>query len=131
MSLTHEELKRRSREDNPKGPRILWHYTTWDSFLNILRTDELWASDYRFMNDRTELLHALEFCQVRIDDLKGTSGLHDFFLRVFRGIHELPGACVLSVSRQVDSLEQWRGYTSNSVGVALAFDAQSLSEVCK
>jgi hypothetical protein len=39
---------------------ILWHYTSWEGLVSILRSDELWASDFHFMNDTTELLHALE-----------------------------------------------------------------------
>jgi hypothetical protein len=117
------------KEETSKG-RIVWHYTTWDGFVSILRYNELWASDCRFMNDRKEFWHALEFCA----DLygPGMEHLHAYIqgLLYSRG-HDLPFAHVLSVSGDFDSLEQWRGYASSSVGVALGFDAALLTEILR
>ncbi len=33
----------------------LFHYTTWDGLLGILKTQSLWATHYRFLNDYSEL----------------------------------------------------------------------------
>lgn len=34
----------------------LYHYTTWDGLLGILRTQTLWATHYRFLNDYSEIV---------------------------------------------------------------------------
>lgn len=34
----------------------LYHYTTWDGLLGILRTQTLWATHYRFLNDHLEIV---------------------------------------------------------------------------
>jgi hypothetical protein len=33
----------------------LYHYTTWDGLIGILKTQSLWATHYKFLNDYTEL----------------------------------------------------------------------------
>lgn len=113
-----------------KQGRILWHYTTWDGFKSIIQHNELWASDCRFMNDRKEFWHALEFCA----DLYGPEMEH--VSRYIRGLlysrdRDMPYANVFSASGEFDSLEQWRGYASSSVGVALGFDTALLTEILR
>lgn len=34
----------------------LYHYTTWDGLLGILKTQTLWATHYRFLNDYSEIV---------------------------------------------------------------------------
>jgi hypothetical protein len=33
----------------------LYHYTTWDGLLGILRSKKMWATHYKFLNDYTEI----------------------------------------------------------------------------
>lgn len=112
--------------EQTKSGDILWHYTTWEGFEGILKTDQLWASDFRFMNDTTELRHAVEFAESRYrDELTSVKG-------VIAGIRTgaiSPSAHVLSTSREFDSLEQWRGYAGSSIGVALGFDIARLTRI--
>lgn len=104
---------------------LLWHYTDWDGFTNILHTDELWASDYRVMNDAMEFRHALEFSKDRYAGR--LESVETFINTAIDGdITDLPAACVLSTSKAFDSLEQWRAYSRGSVGVALGFDSGGL-----
>jgi hypothetical protein len=106
---------------------ILWHYTTWEGFTSIVTKDELWASDCRFMNDTKEIWHAVEFCRGKYPaEMQHVNGfIEDLITRNVM----LPHANVLSVSREFDSLEQWRGYAYTSVGVALGFDSKSLTRI--
>jgi hypothetical protein len=34
----------------------LYHYTTWDGLIGILKTQTLWATHYRFLNDYSEIV---------------------------------------------------------------------------
>lgn len=36
--------------------RKLYHYTTWEGVQGILQTQTLWATNYRFLNDYSELV---------------------------------------------------------------------------
>jgi len=106
---------------------LLWHYTDFAAFESILRNNELWATDYRFMNDSTELLHALKFCFPPYN--KSLSHVAKIIGQYLESTKPLPSAEVLSFSREFDSLEQWRGYSRHSVGVALGFDAAVFERV--
>jgi len=108
---------------------ILWHYTTWESFDSIIKEDELWASDWRYMNDKTELRHALEFCSGKYAEHGDKLGHIEGLIRRLQ-TEDLPlAAYVLSTSTAFDLLEQWRGYGNSSVGVALGFDIDRLRRV--
>ncbi len=34
----------------------LYHYTTWDGLVGILKNQSLWATHYKFLNDYSETL---------------------------------------------------------------------------
>ncbi|EKD29046.1 MAG: hypothetical protein ACD_79C00102G0003 [uncultured bacterium] len=49
----------------------LWHYTTLEGLKGILENQNIWATDYRFLNDSTELHTAKEiFIRNLIPDIK-------------------------------------------------------------
>jgi hypothetical protein len=41
-------------------PTTLYHYTTTDGLLGILASEEVWATDIRFLNDTSELVDAIK-----------------------------------------------------------------------
>jgi hypothetical protein len=45
---------------NEDFPATLYHYTSVDGLLGILRSKRIWATDIRFLNDRSEFFHAME-----------------------------------------------------------------------
>jgi len=46
-----------TQHDRPDGEKLLYHYTDTVGFQGIVREQCLWATDYRFLNDRTEMQH--------------------------------------------------------------------------
>jgi hypothetical protein len=112
--------------DIPKG--LLYHYTTLNGLLGIVRSNTLWASDIRYMNDSAELKHSADLIRVevqkRITRGRGKVGLLGQFTdwishRITNG-HMLFGA---SFRSDGNLLSQWRGYSSNGKGVSLGFSA--------
>ncbi len=53
----------RVQSDMTKAPDGLWHYTDAGGLQGILRTETLWASDPRFLNDATEFNYGLEVAE--------------------------------------------------------------------
>ena len=47
-------------------PETLYHYTTQDGLLGIVRSGELWATNVQYMNDRREFFVALETAAERL-----------------------------------------------------------------
>ena len=43
----------------PDGTQPLYHYTTLDTFKNILNSESLWLTDIRFVNDASEYTYGL------------------------------------------------------------------------
>lgn len=44
-------------------PSTLWHYTSYAALQGIISSKRVWATEYRFLNDREEFLHAKELAQ--------------------------------------------------------------------
>lgn len=118
-------------------PSILWHYTTYAGFEGIILSKKIWATEYRFLNDREEFLHAKQLAQELVEfepEFTGevfpardmlrkavniafnTGYLHEERLRVM----------VASFTADGDQLGQWRGYAGNSTGVSIGLDLTGL-----
>lgn len=118
-------------------PDTLWHYTSFAGFQGIISSKKIWASEYRFLNDRTEFVHAKKLAQVLVDEepefiggqlparniireaVNGafnTGHLHEDRLRIM----------VASFSEEADQLSQWRGYADNSRGVSIGLDLRGI-----
>ncbi len=44
----------------------LWHYTTIEGLMGILKSQRLWATDYRHLNDYSELLYSRSIFQIEL-----------------------------------------------------------------
>jgi hypothetical protein len=118
-------------------PSTLWHYTSYAALQGIITSKKIWATEYRFLNDREEFLHAKDLAQKLVDeepeyvgeqfparmhvdaavDLAFNTGyLHEEELRVM----------VASFSEEGDQLSQWRGYACDSRGVSIGFDLRNI-----
>jgi hypothetical protein len=121
-----------TRHVKTKPPDTLYHYT--GQLGGITQTAELWATKIQYMNDATEFHRALSMACNQLDvmvfdlsndlarkaacqKLRGSlSGLGDINIFV---------ACFCEHG---DLLSQWRGYSENSAGCSIGFDAQQLDE---
>ncbi|HET9743186.1 MAG TPA: DUF2971 domain-containing protein [Terriglobales bacterium] len=118
-------------------PDTLWHYTSYAGFQGIVTSKKIWATEYRFLNDRQEFLHAKALAQNLVqeepefvgeqlpnrDTIRKavnlafeTGHLHDARLFIM----------VSSFSNAQDQLSQWRGYANDSRGVSMGLDLRSL-----
>jgi hypothetical protein len=118
-------------------PSTLWHYTSCAGLHGIITSKCIWATEYRFLNDRQEFLHAKElaykladeepeyagqhfpareYVRKAIDIAFSTGYLHEDRLRVM----------VASFSEEGDQLSQWKGYADDSRGVSLGLDLRGI-----
>jgi hypothetical protein len=118
----YQELHQRT-----KSREIVWHYTSWEGLAGILESNELWATDYRCLNDLTECMHALEVARGRFGALFGY--LNYRIEEISSGRETLTAAYVTSLSYAFDSLGQWRAYAQGSAGVALGFSKNALERL--
>jgi hypothetical protein len=121
--LTH------SGTGKPPGP--LYHYTSQQAFLSVIKNRSLWASHIRYLNDSKEFLHAFSVLEDVSDDKHGKA--EDplekyFFSRLGPELDALKDidSYVFCFSENGDLLSQWRGYTPNGSGFAFAFQTPDL-----
>lgn len=118
-------------------PPVLWHYTSFAGMQGIVVNKVIWASEYRFLNDQEEYLHAKNLADSVVED-EAEFGLGGFPRReaLKRAIQvtfdgELMREnrlriMVASFSAAADQLSQWRGYAGGSTGVSLGLDLRHL-----
>jgi hypothetical protein len=118
-------------------PEKLWHYTSVQGFQGIVTSREIFATDVRFLNDRTEFIHAREIAEQVIAETN-EYGANSFPAKDYSkkavdlafdagplSADQLQ-VFVASFSEAEDQLSQWRGYSQGSSGISIAFDLKAL-----
>ena len=120
-------------------PSHLYHYTGPAGVIGILKSRALWAGRPADMNDSTEQLLAHAFAQESLARLvfprrSFGEGMVQYALENIAGPRtwgESSRAYTVSLTSEMDSLEQWRAYCPRSGGVALGFATDHLENVAK
>jgi hypothetical protein len=122
---------------NKPIPTTLWHYTSFNALLGIVSSKKIWATEYRFLNDREEFSHARKLAQELVEEQSEFIGkefparyvLHQTVNLAFNTGHlhdERLRIMVASFSEEGDQLSQWRGYAGNSTGVSIGLDLRAI-----
>jgi hypothetical protein len=111
----------------------LYHYTTACGLKGILESGQIWFTDYRHLNDPSELVHGINMAhsaaQTIMDDLSQNEGneLPVSFLKLFVDMFQHSNFksklefYIASFSRARNDLGQWRAYADNGRGFAIGF----------
>lgn len=113
-----------------KKPEFLYHYTNSLGLLGILNTSTMWATDYRFLNDSSEIQYGVNlFLEVAdefskntnnsvilrfIEILKTTANPYDGMLNCF----------IACLCEKNNLLSQWREYAAQGGGFALSLETR-------
>jgi hypothetical protein len=121
-------------------PKIIYHYTTQDSLINIFKTKELWATNIYFMNDASEFNEPLKIVRrileskLRKDNMKITKLERKLTesLLVDTDIWAVSdNICVVSFCLNGDLLSQWRGYGTPDSAYSIGFNREKLMDTLK
>jgi hypothetical protein len=122
-------------------PEVLYHYTTGDGLLGIIRDNAVRLSNARYLNDRKEVAHGssliADILQARIDALDGEEDLNNAteiemrIMQAARGGLIVPLGTVLDLyvaclCESGDLLSQWRGYGNGMGGYSLGFEVSGI-----
>ena len=113
-------------------PKLLFHYTDSSGMRGILESSRLWATNYRFLNDASEIAYGMtlfeSLVQARLK--KGENDVVSEFLgrtlhtaNAFEGMFDCYITCFCE---RDDLLNQWRAYASSGGGYALGFKAKEI-----
>lgn len=116
-------------------PNKLYHYTSKEGFLGIIKNKTLWATEILFMNDSKEskipfeillkLLSEEKNSDIRkkIEDAQNVTKINIFdFYKAFEGFNTY----VISFSEKQNDLNQWRSYGENGSGFCIEFNTNQL-----
>jgi Protein of unknown function (DUF2971) len=119
----------RTIESRRRSTDPLYHYTDMNGFAGILSSKQIWFTDYRHLNDQTELVHGIGIAKAMLAK-RFEEGLLGGFL--FRWIDDLlrkrnfglMAFFIASFSRNGNDLGQWRAYADDGRGVAIRFSSK-------
>lgn len=135
IDLMESELGQYTPQAFPQG-KSLYHYTDSHALLGILRDKAIWASDYRYLNDASEMRRGEEIVQEMAETLAKTTNVrvHRWVLDSFAHHHRTDsltqgsGVFVASFSEEGNLLSQWRAYGANGAGYSIGFSNLKLPD---
>ncbi len=120
------------REIQGDPPEIIYHYTNAEGLVGIISSGALWATDLRFVNDATELDHALGSMLSAVGRARDKFSrpaqlmLLDRLAAVIALKEGFPSVHSISFSADGDLLSQWRAYGGSGSGYAIGFGTGEL-----
>jgi hypothetical protein len=137
-SLLGKQMTPFSRSPVPTPP-ILYHYTTFHAFQQIVTNKELWASNISYMNDTKEFELAKDIARSILDERLGPlvgatqtprARIRDR-LETMRSVLDgviATDTFIVSLTEERNQLSQWRAYCKGG-GVSIGFNVDSLTRL--
>lgn len=111
-------------------PTVLYHYTSMEGLLGIVRSGNVWASDSRYLNDTTDSTYLISVLKNHVAKrITAASGSDKKAYEELLSELEKPNefdVFVASFSANGDLLSQWRAYCPGGIGFSIGFDSNAL-----
>jgi hypothetical protein len=113
-------------------PELLFHYTTASGMRGILDSSRLWATNYRFLNDASEVAHSASLFETLIQERFAKAQndvVSEFITRTLRTANDFDGMldCYIACfCERDDLLNQWRTYAGSGGGYALGLTTKEI-----
>ena len=113
-------------------PELLFHYTNSSGMRGILESGRLWATNYRFLNDVSEVAYGMTLFESIVQDRLAnakTDVVAEFLGRTIRTANAFDGMfdCYIACfCERDDLLNQWRVYAGSGGGYALGMKAKEI-----
>ncbi|MFZ4535945.1 DUF2971 domain-containing protein [Propionivibrio sp.] len=113
-------------------PEFLFHYTNSAGMRGILESSRLWATNYRFLNDASEVAYGMALFNSIVQDLLASSSnevVSEFLGRTLHTANAFDGMfdCYIACfCERDDLLNQWRVYAGTGGGYALGLKAKEI-----
>lgn len=105
-----------------KMPEVIYHYTSSDVLLKILKSRSLRLAARHHLNDSME--GEQFFSVLKTHSLSPDNGKIDAIKKILLPLESY----VACFSSSGDLLSQWRAYSENGTGVAIGFNKQAISQ---
>jgi hypothetical protein len=114
---------------------VIYHYTNAEGLIGILSSGKLWATDIRYLNDSSELLHAEKLQRQVLKELIIKAPAGSLQKRLAIKAQEHPPwhsrlqTYVVCFCRDDDLLTQWQAYAAAGSGFSIGFDRRELESL--
>lgn len=121
----HMEMKRSGVLHTEPAPTLIYHYTEPSALLGILESQEIWLTDYAYLNDSKEVEHGLALSRTILENYSrahdSDSGLSTIVDAARDEMNRIDGRrfAVACFSAKGDSLPQWRAYGPLAIGFSV------------
>jgi hypothetical protein len=111
---------RRLRLIPTSHPKTVYHYTSLEGFIGIVKNRCVWMTEFAYLNDRREVRYGLDLLLSAVNDMLATVTRQDVRDLLSVWVDQLKGSksrvCITSFSGDDDSLSQWRAYGPIAIG---------------
>jgi hypothetical protein len=107
---------------------ILYHYTTQEGFLGIVKDGGIRASSIQHLNDASEFHYASSIVKKVLDETTRDEQVKETLSSIISGAQYTWDAFVTSFSTDGDQLGQWRAY-GQAGGFSIGFNAATLTKL--
>jgi hypothetical protein len=123
-----------------KSEKILYHYTSLEGLLGIIKSKSIWASSILYLNDSSELNNSIDLLNKILNSknylMPSPENWFRFINKLWENINLLFSSeqynfYVCSFSEENDLLSQWQGYCPRGIGFSLGFKFGNLKECAK
>jgi len=112
--------------------RPIFHYTSQQGLLGVLKDKALWATNILYLNDAAEFQYTLDLVESRLKErdwgptLGDVSQFCENVINWLKGSMKYPSLFVASFSERGDLLSQWRAYCTEGIGFSIGFTYDQL-----
>lgn len=110
--------------------KIVYHYCSLETFMNIAENKTIWLSHSRNTNDKTECLYALQNIVSVLKKYNSTEKNDELINEIIKeteSITDFP--YIFCCSKDKDLLSQWSKYGDNGKGIAIGFDINCIPHI--
>lgn len=117
------------------GSFKLYHYTTYEGLKGILESKKLWLTDYRYLNDPTEILYGRDIIIKAIKSYNSTiplSSSHQFYEKIIEFYPDFVKKneiYIFSFCEEKDYYPAWRFYGEEGNGFSIKFNSNLVKEI--
>jgi hypothetical protein len=134
MELENLITERAGHVRQKKIPETLFHYTSSAAFLSIVQNDTLWFSDFRYMNDLSELEYGVNLVRAALHKrLDGATNpdvvrVMPFAFEQLARAMTYTDVFVFCMCEENNLLNQWRVYGRDTVPVSMELATNSFTD---
>lgn len=118
----------------------MYHYTSKEAFLEIIRYRKIWATNILYLNDSAEARYCFKVFNAKVKELLdhysfGLDPERIYLDEASRWIDDIDDRFfeisnfIVSFSKQRDILSQWRGYAEHAGGICIGFSKSYINSL--